>query len=92
VLPPLAGITGDIYQHPIALTSGFHKAVVISAAVSAVGGVLAAATIRNPSGARSRTPDEPGDEALSGLHCALDAPPLRPGPDTVGPVGPQRQT
>src|ERR1700678_4588676 len=54
VLPPLAGITGDIYQHPAALTSGFHKAVLIAAAVAALGGVLAAATIRNPSGARSR--------------------------------------
>ena len=64
----------------------------ISAAVAAAGGVLAALTIRNPSGARSRTPGEPGDEALSGLHCALDAPPLRPEPETVGPVAPNQQT
>jgi len=90
VLPPLAGITGDIYQHPAALTSGFHKAMLIAAAVAVVGGVLAAATIRNPSGARSRTPVEPGDGALSGLHCALDAPPLRAEPDTVDPVGPKQ--
>jgi hypothetical protein len=92
VLPPLAGITGDIYQHPLALTSGFHKAMLISAAVAAVGGVLAAATIRNRSRARSPTPDEPGDGALSGLHCALDAPPLLPEPDTVGPAAPNQQT
>jgi EmrB/QacA subfamily drug resistance transporter len=91
VLPPLAGITGDIYQHPAALTSGFHKAMLISAAVAAAGGVLAAATIRNASGARSRTSGEPGDGAISGLHCALDAPPLRSEPETAGPVSPAQQ-
>jgi hypothetical protein len=48
VLPVLAGITGDAYLHPAALTRGFHTAVLISAAVSAAGGLLAAATIRNP--------------------------------------------
>ena len=65
VLPPLAGITGDIYQHPAALTSGFHKAVVIAAVVAALGGVLAAATIRNPARApRGQEPSEPGGEAV----------------------------
>jgi MFS family permease len=76
VLPPLAGITGDIYQHPAALTSGFHKAVLIAAVVAALGGVLAAATIRNPARKAGAEPSEP--EAVTGLHCALDAPPLRP--------------
>jgi len=84
VLPPLAGITGDIYQHPAALTSGFHKAVLIAAAVAALGGVLAAVTIRNPSPAPAgQEPSEPGGEALEGLHCALDGTPLRP--DTYSP-------
>jgi EmrB/QacA subfamily drug resistance transporter len=86
VLPPLAGITGDIYQHPAALTSGFHKAVLIAAAVAAAGGVLAAATIRNPARGAGRQPRaEPGGEAISGLHCALDAPPLRPEPEPADP-------
>jgi len=76
VLPPLAGITGDVYLHPAALTSGFHKAVVIAAVVAAAGGVLAAATIRNPARAAGAGPAEP--EPVTGLHCALDAPPLRP--------------
>ncbi len=48
VLPVAAGITGDVYLHPVALLSGFHTAVLISAAVSAAGGVLAFLTIRNP--------------------------------------------
>ncbi len=93
VLPPLAGITGDIYQHPAALTSGFHKAVLIAAAVAAAGGVLAAATIRNPSPAPGRERSaEPGGEALGGLHCALDAPPLRPDAYSANPpVEPKRR-
>jgi EmrB/QacA subfamily drug resistance transporter len=72
VLPVAAGITGDSYLHPAALTSGFHKAVLIAAAVAAAAGLLAAATIRNPPRAPGRTPD-----SLDCLHCALDAPPLR---------------
>ncbi len=83
VLPPLAGITGDIYQHPAALTSGFHKAVVIAAAVAALGGVLAAVTIRNPA---REAGAEAEPEAVTGLHCALDAPPLRPEPESAGPA------
>jgi EmrB/QacA subfamily drug resistance transporter len=71
VLPVLAGITGEIYLHPAALTHGFHTAVLLAAGACAVGGLLAAATIRNP--ARPRTA-HPHDREW---HCALDAPPLR---------------
>jgi EmrB/QacA subfamily drug resistance transporter len=88
VLPPLAGITGDVYLHPAALTSGFHTAVLIAAAVAAAGGVLAAATIRNPSRGPVGPPSAgPGAEPVGGLHCALDAPPLRPEPETADPGG-----
>jgi hypothetical protein len=87
VLPPLAGITGDIYQHPAALTSGFHKAVLIAAVVAALGGVLAAATIRNPARMAGAEPSEP--EAVTGLHCALDAPPLRPDTHSQAPGEPK---
>jgi EmrB/QacA subfamily drug resistance transporter len=85
VLPALAGLTGAAYLHPAALTRGFHIAVLYAAAVAAAGGVLAAVAIRNP----SRHPSAPaapgglpraaaGRDALNYLHCALDAPPLRP--------------
>jgi hypothetical protein len=47
VLPALAGITPAVYANPAALSSGFHRAVLISAALCAGGGVLAALTIRN---------------------------------------------
>ena len=79
VLPVVAGITGDAYTHPAALTRGFHMAVIISAVASAVGGVLAAVTIKNPSSERTLpTPPSPASP-VKGLHCALEAPPLRSG-------------
>ena len=85
ILPALAGITGDVYLHPAALTSGFHTAVLIAAAAAAAGGLLAAATIRNPKPPPtpqdqppSTTPTRSLRDALDAPHCALDAPPLRP--------------
>jgi EmrB/QacA subfamily drug resistance transporter len=82
VLPVAAGITGDVYLHPAALLSGFHTAVLISAAVSAAGGLLAAVTISNPG--RTAEPSAQAvqaAESLNCLHCALDAPPLRTSTD-----------
>jgi EmrB/QacA subfamily drug resistance transporter len=80
VLPALAGITGDVYQDPAALTSGFHTAVLIAGGAAAAGGLLAAVTIRNP-------PRKPAAAAAEphALHCALDAPPLRSTADTPAP-------
>ncbi|MGH3279420.1 MAG: MFS transporter [Trebonia sp.] len=80
VLPTLAGITGDAYLHPAALTQGFHTAVLIAAAAAAAAGLLAAATIRNPPRPSARAP-VPDENALTALHCPLDAPPLRPSPE-----------
>ena len=87
ILPALAGITGDVYQNPAKLTSGFHTAVIIAGVAAAAGGLLAAATIRNPSRGRAAGAAEPDRDAqsLRCLHCALDAPPLRSGPDTPAP-------
>jgi hypothetical protein len=71
ILPALAGITGPAYLHPDALAAGFRTAVLISAALCAAGGLLAAVTITNPARAHSGA-------ASAGhcLHCGLDAPPL----------------
>ena len=80
VLPALAGITGDAYLHPAALTEGFHTAVLIGAAAAAAGGLLAAVTIRNPPKPSRRPAAD--KEALNYRSCPLDAPPLRTRPDT----------
>ncbi len=85
VLPALAGITGDVYLHPAALTHGFHLAMLISAVAVAAGGVLAFATIRNPTRRPAGAAVE-DRESLNCAHCALDAPPLRSVPR--GQLGP----
>jgi EmrB/QacA subfamily drug resistance transporter len=96
VLPALAGISGDVYLHPAALTRGFHVAVLIGAAAAAAGGLLAALTISNSPGKPGRPEPAQEDQPLRGLHCALDAPPLRapgPGQQKTGPaVGPARSS
>jgi len=73
VLPALAGITGTAYLHPDALAAGFRTAALISGAVCAAGGVLAAFTITNPKRA-ARPAGAPAPAEC--LHCGLDAPPL----------------
>jgi hypothetical protein len=72
VLPALVGISGSSYLHPRLLSVGFRKAMIISASMCAIGGMIAAIGIRNPSrataGSEQRRPEH--------VHCALDAPPL----------------
>jgi len=98
VLPVLAGITGDAYLHPAELTDGFHTAVLIAAAASVAGGLLAAATIRNPvrvpappAPAAPSPPSPVAEDVLNCLHCGLDAPPLRSGMPAAGPIGSAQQ-
>ncbi|HUC35797.1 MAG TPA: MFS transporter [Acidimicrobiales bacterium] len=92
ILPWLAGITGRSYLHPAELSSGFRAAVLISAAMCAAGGCLAALAIRNPqhlvaaATATAGTPGEPlrvagaDGEPLPECHyCAIDGPPLSRG-------------
>jgi EmrB/QacA subfamily drug resistance transporter len=88
VLPVAAGLTGTVYLHPAALTDGFHRAVLIAAAVCAAGGLLAFATISNPP--RRRAAQEAGAAAptdLECLSCAIDGPPLRLGPSVPASAG-----
>ena len=59
VLPAVAGITGDSYLHPAVFESGFQRAAIIAAVICAAGGLLAGATIRNP----SRSPAAPKPHA-----------------------------
>jgi EmrB/QacA subfamily drug resistance transporter len=79
VLPLLAGITGAAALEPHRLAHGFREAMIIAGLTCAVGGILAAATIRNPPGASHlRHPH------LRAYHCALDGTPLQPA-DTSHP-------
>lgn len=68
-LPAAAGITGYAYQHPGAFEHGFTTAVLLAAAICALGGCLAAITIRNP----ARKPARLGRPCF---NCAVDGSPL----------------
>jgi len=72
VLPAAAGLTGSSYLHPAEFTAGFHRASLIAAGLCVIGGVLAAATIRNP-----RPTAAEAAPASCPLHCGLDGPPAR---------------
>jgi EmrB/QacA subfamily drug resistance transporter len=82
VLPALAGLTGDAYLHPAALTQGFHTAMLISAVAAAAGGILAAATIRNP----LRRPRPSRDAVTVAPASAAPAQPPRAEPVPATPV------
>jgi len=73
ILPLLAGITGAAALEPHHFAAGFRSAVIIAGLTCAAGGLLAAATIRNPKGVPT---------LLHRHHrtysCALGGPPLQP--------------
>ena len=79
VLPLLAGITGSAALHPAHFGHGFRIAVIIAGIACAAGGLLAAATIRNPSGSEHLR-----QRQLRNYHCAIDGAPLQP--DRSGPA------
>jgi len=71
LLPAAGGLTGNSYRDPPVFSAGFHTASLVAAGLCVAGGLLAAATIRNPS---------PAEVALRPaqrhpLTCAIDAPP-----------------
>ena len=75
VLPGLAGITPAAYRDPAALSAGFHHAVLISAGLLVVGGLLALILID----ARDESPvteDPPrtDPEPPPSMHCAVSTP------------------
>lgn len=72
VLPAVAGLTGRVYQDPVAFDAGFSTAVLIAGSLCFVAGLLAIVTIRNPA---AEPPLAGAPAAQSG--CALDAPALR---------------
>jgi EmrB/QacA subfamily drug resistance transporter len=76
ILPLAAGITGASYQDPAQFADGFRTAMVLTAGVVAVGGLLAAALVRN-----ELAPGVPGCPVTAmdrQHHCAIDGPPIEP--------------
>jgi hypothetical protein len=66
------GISGDDYRNPAAFSAGFRAAMLVSAALLAAGGVLAACTIRDDA---VKAAPPPGRRT----HCAVDGTPVEAG-------------
>jgi EmrB/QacA subfamily drug resistance transporter len=83
VLPGLAGITQHAYDRPAELSAGFHHAVLIAAALCALGGLLSALLIGRelPSAEVARAEDP----AAAQPHCAISTPHVRPCRPAAGP-------
>ena len=80
VLPAIAGLTGDAYLHPAALSSGFRTVVLIAGVCCVAAGALSAIGLREP-----REPTvRPTDESVPCFHCALDGAPLATSTATRG--------
>jgi EmrB/QacA subfamily drug resistance transporter len=69
VLPPLSGITSSAYEHPAALSDGFATAMLICAALCALGGVLSALLIAPRSGRAGGEPVVEGDATQAGVRA-----------------------
>jgi predicted MFS family arabinose efflux permease len=77
VLPLVAGLSGEAYRNPQALTDAFHRAMVVAAALAVAGAVLSWLTISDDV---LHAGEEPTDVAPADYHCAVDGTPLRPRP------------
>jgi EmrB/QacA subfamily drug resistance transporter len=81
VLPLIAGLTGDKFYDPVAMTDGFRVAMVACAGLSVLGGILAWLTIS--SDVLEAEPDVPA-EGLTDFSCGVAGTPLRPGRAVAG--------
>jgi EmrB/QacA subfamily drug resistance transporter len=92
VLPLIAGLTGEDFYDPQAMTDGFRMAMVATAALAALGGLIAWVTISADVLDAEPTSDDAGTPARAATDrsCAIAGTSLRPareadcGPVTVG--------
>jgi hypothetical protein len=80
VLPLIAGLGGNLFYDPSAMTDGFHLAMVACAGLAAAGGILAWLTISAE--VLHAEPEPKGDtpaRLATDYSCAIAGAPLRPG-------------
>ena len=75
VLPLVAGLTGDSFYDPAAMTDGFHTAMHVTAALSILGGIIAWFTIDAEVLAADDGPEEPTTGEFS---CPVNGPAVFP--------------
>ncbi len=89
VLPLIAGLTGDSFYDPSAMTDGFRVAMMACAVLAALGGILAWLTISNE--VLEAVPAAGGDipdRAATDYSCGVAGTPLRPAREArCTPVG-----
>jgi EmrB/QacA subfamily drug resistance transporter len=78
-LPVAAGITGEAYLDPAAFADGFRTAMLITAGLAVLGGVIAFVGIRNP----ARVPEAPAVPAPAGYFCGAEGTPLETCPGST---------
>ena len=77
VIPAVAGLAGADYTDPMSFEAGFHTAMLISAALLALGSLLAAVLLHEPRPAPIAVPTERiAVERCS--HCGITGPQLHP--------------
>lgn len=78
ILPVIAGLTGDSFYDPGAMTDGFRIAMIASAALAVAGGVLAWLTITDDVlVAEPKRRGQPAIEVSTDFSCAVAGTPLR---------------
>ena len=92
VLPVIAGLTGDSFYDPAAMTDGFRMAMVACAVLAVAGGVLAWLTITDD--VLEAEPTRRGEapvEVSTDFSCAVAGTPLRPSSEqaSVTPIARQ---
>jgi hypothetical protein len=81
MIPGLAGLTGDAYQDAAVFASGFRTAMLISAGLTATGGGLAWALVRNE--VAGRAAPCPAARLDRRHYCAVDGAPMATEHDAV---------
>jgi EmrB/QacA subfamily drug resistance transporter len=82
-LPLAVGLTGDAYRDPVQVSDGFSQAMMITALLAGVGGLIAFGLIRNPPRLAAPAPGEPVPAAEAPAYfCGVEGPHLTtcPGP------------
>ena len=74
ILPAIAGLTGESYSDPAALTSGWRTSLLVCAGLAVFGGLLAFG-VRNDVLTREHGVPQGDGELGKCLHCAVSEPP-----------------
>jgi len=93
VLPVIAGLTGDSFYDPVAMTDGFRMAMVACAVLAVAGGALAWLTITDD--VLAAEPTRRGEapvEVSTDFSCAVAGTPLRPSSEQASVMPIARQS